>query len=548
MSNDNKEKTFPEEKLEEKELDTEIKPEENSEGDWKWDAAVPETKTDDITVDELKKESDEPKPEKSKKKSDENQPKQDDKEEEKIAKASDKDDGRCIVCGKLRGDSPSDLYCNSCRKKYLRTSYGVGAVILAFVMVFLSAISYCICVSTVQLSNHIYKAQSNLEAKLYDDVADEYTAMTDEVESLNTSINAVFSGIFTDYEETDFFVAGDRSNMIFLRTLAQTLVASEDELNTFIQYVDTIVGSEMLEKPKNADIKKVYDFANEIIDYTALVAPEWQKFIETAEDSTEITVKYDEAMKYLESCEVDTPAKKTMNYYYRFLTAFYSDKENSVVIDFFAKAYEASGEYSYMLDSAYMSALWQKEEYTKLIEIADNVLTRTPSDSWANYYAIRACILLGDFDEADERCEQMKKAAPDDLDYYGMKAEILRRQNKLEESVNICTEGIAAGSDPEIHRQQAISYMLLGNKTSALEAAETAYQILLQNIYAGSEVSLEAMNTCALIFYLCESSENFEEIENMFTEAEMTFEESVLNCIKGDITFEEIFMEGVGDV
>ena len=44
MSDENKEKIIPETPEDEKE---------KVEGDWKWDAAVPETKTDDITLDDL---------------------------------------------------------------------------------------------------------------------------------------------------------------------------------------------------------------------------------------------------------------------------------------------------------------------------------------------------------------------------------------------------------------------------------------------------------------------------------------------------------------
>ena len=77
-------------------------PEETS-ASWDWDAAVPQTDTSNITLDDLQ-ETEEKVVEQPAEESEGNET---EKEEEVPASKPD-DDGLCIVCGKERGNSPSD--------------------------------------------------------------------------------------------------------------------------------------------------------------------------------------------------------------------------------------------------------------------------------------------------------------------------------------------------------------------------------------------------------------------------------------------------------
>ena len=98
MSDENKEKNLPE---------TPDEGKEKVDGDWKWDAAVPETKIDDITFDDLataaedksaavkdEEVSQDEQPEKKAEKKENKKP----EKKEKAAK-EEKDDAVCIVCG-----------------------------------------------------------------------------------------------------------------------------------------------------------------------------------------------------------------------------------------------------------------------------------------------------------------------------------------------------------------------------------------------------------------------------------------------------------------
>lgn len=531
MSDEKKEKSFPEGAAEEKEPDTVTKAEESSDGEWQWDAAVPETQTQDITVGDLK-------------------PVEENAEEEEAEEAAEEasepdDDGLCVVCGKHRGNSPSDLYCNECRRKFLRTNYGVGHIVLAFVMVFIAAVGYFVCASTCSLSAHLVKAQSCVEDRRYDEAVAECTAISEEVKTLDAGINAVFN---KNGASKSIFSDGDRSLRIVLDAYAQTLTIGESQRKTFLQYVENIIGLNNLEKKENAEIRKVYNFCKEVTEHADVVSPKWQTFIYTDEKTSEVKIKYDESMAYLDSVANDTPAQKCMNEYHRFMSAYYAKKSNAEIMGYFENAYQMAGEFDYMFASNYMAILWEHKNYQRLIEITDKAVERNVNDITAYYYGIKSEILLGNIEAADERCEKMKKTNPEGLDYYSVKAEILRRQEKLEECIEICKQGIAQGMDAEIYRQQAIAYMLLEDKESALEAVKQAYDITLQSAYSGEQVSLEVLNTAALIACICEDNGTYEAIVSIFEQQNLSLEESVQNCIKGEITFEELFMEGQGDV
>ena len=119
---------------------------------------------------------------------------------------------------------------------------------------------------------------------------------------------------------------------------------------------------------------------------------------------------------------------------------------------------------------------------------------------------------------------------------------------KYQESIDICKKGIAVEANASIYNQQAISCMLLDDKEGALDAAKTAYEII--TVSTQSQASYEILNTIALIGKLCDDTETYEEVKALFenTQEPTELDEKVKKCIEGEITFEEIFMEGYGDI
>ena len=223
-----------------------------------------------------------------------------------------------------------------------------------------------------------------------------------------------------------------------------------------------------------------------------------------------------------------------------------SEKDADVILGFLGDAYEVSGEYKYLYSEVYLAMAWENKAYDTVLSVADDAIKFNKNDASAYYYTVRVYIEKGDLDTADKMCEELREANPDGLDYYSTKAELLRRRNKLEDAIEICRKGIVAGSDAEIYRQQAIAYLLLSDKENALEAITQSYEIAMQNNSNG--ISLEELNTVALICFICGDTDTYDEIVAMFEQYGESLNEKTQKCIKGDITFEDIFMKGSGEI
>lgn len=569
MSDENMEKIFPEGAAEdEAAAETQAQPEVKTENpvntadDWQWDANVPETQTDNITFDDLGvvelsveeaagavEETAENAAEETAEIAEEETEEAEEVTEavEEKAPAYADDDGLCVVCGNPREDSPSDLYCKECREKFLRTDYGAGHIILAFIMILAAAVGYFVCSATGSIASDVHNAQKQLGRGNYSEAADACSKISEDTNTINTGINAVFSAINSNFASKEWFGIGDKTNAIILESYADVVSISSGEHETFISSVESALTEDELAKPQYEKVKKVYDFCKELVTASEAYMGGMQEFISYNENG-ETKISYDKALKYLDGLGAQTTAEKCMADYCRFLSAFYADKDADTILGFYDSLYENAGEFGYIFTQTYMDASAELEDYDRLENVASKAIERNANDSSAYYYLVLANTNKGDYEIGLANCEELKKNNPDSLDYYGMKAGILRRQGKFEEAVNLCKEGLAAGEDAEIYRQQAIAYMLLENQESALEAIKRAYEITLQGAYTGEYVSIEVINTAAIISCICGDEETYNEIVDLFESEGVEFDKVVTDCVKGEITFEEIFMEGTGDV
>lgn len=506
--------------------------------DWDWDAAVPQTDTGNITLDDLQVTEEAPV------ESIEEEKEENAKEESENNSASGDDNGLCIVCGKERGNSPSDLYCNACRAKFLRTNYGVGHIILAFVMVIVAALGYFVATSTVTVSAKLREAEQCISERRYNDALNLCSDAFDATDKLNSGVNAVIKSINSNAANQDWFTEGEKATHLILETYIHRMTVNASDRQTFIDAVDKYYADGELDQPRNADIKKLYNVIKSVDTLaTSLDEKMKQELVVAKEDGT-YDVKYDDGIKYLDSLKTESDIQKSLIDYYKSLLAYYASKDSKTALGFLDNAYMKSGEYGYLYLQDYMGMAWQYEEYDKVLELAKIATDLNVNDTSAYYYSVKVYIEKNDLDAANKMCEEMFKANPDGLDYYSTKAEVLRRQNKLDEAIEICRKGIVAGSDSEIYRQQAIAYLLKSDKENALEAIKQSYEIATQN----QQLSIQTANTVALICFICDDTKTYEEVEAMFKQSSMELSDSVKKCIKGDITFEDIFMKGSGDI
>lgn len=533
--------------------------------DWTWDAAVPETKTDNITFEDLgaslekqsesveeKAEEAEPEEEEAEETAEaaeENEP-----EEEKPADSN--DDGCCIVCGKPRNDSPSDLYCSECREKFLRTDYGVGHILLAFIMVLVAVVGYFVCASTLPLAPKIAKAKDYIAEKKYEDAMNLCSEINDDTATVNAGINAVFSAVSKNsYTEKTWLDSGKAAENITLESYANVVTAMDPNFIGLVEAAFTdgsgAFNHDLLNNSKYDTIRKAYDFDKELYTLGNEYNESLSEFYNYDENSN-MTIDFDRAMAHLDGIDAKTPAEKCMKDYYRAAVILYTEKNENEVFTYLDSLLENAGEFDYMFYPHYIEAANRIKDYDRVISMAEKGIKLNVNDMYSYYYIIDAFMSKNNIDSADKYCEEMKKNNSDATEYYSLKAEILRRQGKLEDAVKVCTDGIAVEENSEIYRQQAIAYMLLENTAKAAEAAKQAYDVELLNVNSGmtESASLDVVNTAALISFLCNGAEDetYKGIMSIMNEQGITLDEKVQSCIKGDIEFSEIFMEGDFDL
>ena len=335
-------------------------PEETS-ASWDWDAAVPQTDTSNITLDDLQ-ETEEKVVEQPAEEPEENET---EKEEEAPASNPD-DDGLCIVCGKERGNSPSDLYCNACRAKFLRTNYGVGHIILAFVMVIVAALGYFVATSTVTVSSKLYKAEQCISEKRYNDALNLCSEAFDATDKLNSGVNAVIKGINSNAANQDWFTEGEKATHLILETYVHNMTINASDRQTFVEAVEKYYTNGELDQPRNADIKKLYNAIKSVDAIATSLDEKMNSFVTQKEDGT-YDVKYDEGIKFFDSYKVDTDIEKGLMEYYKFMLAYYANKDSKTALDFIDNAYKISGEYGYLYLQNYMGMAWQYKEYERCL-------------------------------------------------------------------------------------------------------------------------------------------------------------------------------------
>ncbi|MBP9988233.1 MAG: hypothetical protein KBT46_01915 [Ruminococcus sp.] len=542
-------------KKKEKELDEELElnAEENADenkanlgDDWVWDASTPETSVDNLTFEALAKDEKKKTAEKADT-TENNEEKAEEADSEEIAEDSD-DDGLCIVCGNHRGKSPSDLYCEECRSKFLKTNYGVGHIILAFVMALVVVLSYCTSIATGKIAVIINDAQKNLEANKLNSVADNYTELSTAVDDFNTVVNGVIKGVNKNALNKEWFVVGNRANDIELKAMLKTLTIID--YKDFISAVDSILNEKQLNSSKYAEVKSGYDFCKDLDTVASSVAEKWQTYIQGDGTDENYKIPYEETLKYLDSFKAQTDAQKSYINFYKALTAYNAKKDNKITLQFFEDAYKLAGKYSFTYLSTYMALTYEVKDYDKLLEVCNAAIKNDPSSTTAYNFASKVYVMRSDFINANQMCEKLKEVDTENIDYYCMKAEILRRESKFDESVKICEKAIKDGNEfSEIYRQEAISYYLAGNKNKALEAVKKAYDISLQNAYSGNQDTLIAdMNTAAVITSLCGDKDKHKEAVDILSQVGTKLLDNAEKCIKGEMKFEDIFMKGVGDI
>lgn len=509
--------------------------------DWEWDAQVPDTPIDTVKIESFEI------------------PEQKQADEEKTPVASD----CCEICGEKLKNSPSEYYCEVCREKFLKVNYGASHIILSVVMMFVAVIGIVAFMTTSKIVTNVVEARNHIENQHLARAVDSYTQVDSTVKNLNDGFNAFLKGISANFSDVTVFDAGTVANKEIAEIMVVAMSSSYQDREAFLSLVESSFSEKELNSEKYAHVKECYDFCKAMNDTANDMYEGWYTLLDermSAFDENGNLTKDDvptneEIIAYLDDYAKKHPeAEASTIEYYKVMTLYYefasSDSiENTEIMSYLDSAYKKAGKFGYFYGDYYLSFAWECEDYDKLIRVAEECLKVNPANESAYFFLTKAYTQKNDLNKASGVCEEILKYNPDSLDYYALKAEVLRRTGDYSASADICRKGLKAGEDAELYRQAAIAYMLNEEKEKALEAAKTSYELAYAASYSGDTISLEALNTSALISYLCDEEKViYEEVIKMFESEGYELHESIQKVIKGDITFEDLFTTGKGDL
>ncbi len=519
--------------------------------DWEWDAKTPDAPLETVDVDLL-----DILPSES---TDKVEPEQE-KEEEKAAEHQ---HGCCEICGEKLKNSPSEYYCEVCREKFLKVNYGAGHIILAIVMMFVTVAGIVAFSATNKIAKNISEAHTHLENNHLARALDSFNKVDSTAHSLNEGFNAFLQGISTGFDEVTVFSAGTVADKEIAEIMVKAMTSAYEDREGFMALVNNSFTEKELASEKYAHIKECYDFckamdntANAIYDgWYDLLDQRMSAFDENGKLTKDDVPTIEEIMAFLDDYAKAHPeAEPSTIDYYKVMTIYYEYAsfktiEPSEMMKYLNSAYSKAGKFGYFYSDYYLSFAWECEDYDALIKVAEETLKVNPTNEGAYFYLTKTYNINEEWDKASAVCEELLKYNPDSLDYYTLKAEVLRLTGDYSAAVDICKKGLKAGEDAELYRQESIAYMLNEETEMALEIAKAAYESTYASSYSGGTISLEILNTTALISYLCDNEKTlYNEIVDMLATENLELEDSVQSVIKGDITFEELFTTGKGDI
>ncbi|MBQ8228869.1 MAG: tetratricopeptide repeat protein [Clostridia bacterium] len=518
--------------------------------DWEWDAKTPDAPIDAVDLSQL------------------DIPQAAEKDEEisveEEAVPATSEPGCCIICGEKLKNSPSELYCNVCREKFLKVNYGASHIILSIVMMFVAVIGIVAFSATSQITKNISDGEDHLKNNHIARALDSFNAVDSTANTLNSGFNAFIKGISTNFGEVNVFDAGTAANKKIAEIMVKSMTSAYEDREAFMALVESSFTEKELNSEKYADIKECYDFCKSMDTTANAIYEEWYAMLNerlSAFDENGVITSdgsvptIDDIIAYLDSYAAKNPdAEPSTIDYYKVMTVYYEyasfgTVEASEMMGHLNNAYTKAGKFGYFYSDYYLSFAWECEDYDALIKVANEILEVNPANEGAYFYLTKAHSQLKEWDKASGICEELLKYNPDSLDYYTLKAEVLRRTGKFSEAVDVCKKGLKAGEDSELYRQESIAYMLNEEKDKALEIAKSAYESAYAASYTGGTISLEVLNTTALISYLCDEEKTlYNEIIEMLETEGYELEDSVKSVIKGDTTFEDLFTTGKGDI
>ncbi len=484
-------------------------------------------------------------------------------EEEEADENGETPPGYCIICGEKIRNSKSEFYCNECRSKYMKVDYGATHIILSVLMVFIAVFGIVMFTATSKIAGSIGEADKLLKDGKISAASDAYGDVSSTVGTLNERLNAFLKGISANFDTVNFFNAGHKVDKKQAEILSKTFSLSYDNADNFFSLVENSFSEKELNSPKYAQVKGCYDYLKKFLaDYTTVNEDLQSAYTPLFNAAYTGEAKADELSKLAKDVvtAVDKYATEHTNIgndvisFFKYSMLYYAQQNYGVKIDtdelfsYVKKAYDEAGKFDYLLYQDVSSFALSVEDYNAVLDASNKALEKNPSNSDAYYFKAFAYLRMEQFDKALEACDKVAEFSTDEFDNVAIKANILRRQGQYLAAADICEAVPAANKSSEISRQEAIAYYLAGDEDNALKYAKESYDSAYAASYNGGAFSLEAINTSALIYKLCGDDEDYDAVLETLKQSDEKLEDSVMAVIKGDSTFEDLFMTGKGDI
>lgn len=548
--------------------------------DWQWDASAPMAGEDFLTfsasadeadeedaeetVDEATEEIAEEEAEVSEEAIEEKAENEEESEEEKADENAETPPGYCIICGEKIRNSKSEYYCNECRSKYMKVDYGASHIILSVVMVFVAIIGIVMFSATSKIAGTIGEADKLLKDGKISAASDAYSDVSYTVDTLNDRLNAFIKGISENFEDVTFFDSGRKADQKRADILSKTFSLSYDDSESFFTLVENSFSQKELNSPKRAQVKGCYDYLKKFLaDYNTInvdlqnvYKPLFDAAYTGDAKADELTAMAKDVVNAIDKYASEhTEIGNDVVSYFKYSMLYFAEQNYGIKIDnkelfgYISDAYKGAGKFDYLFYQDVSSFGLTVEDYNTVLDASNKALEKNPSNSDAYYFKAFAYLRLEQFDKALEACDKIAEYSTDKYDNVPIKANILRRQGQFAAAADICDAVPVDQKSAEVSRQQAIACYLAGDEDNALKYAKESYDAAYAASYnGGGAFSLEAVNTSALIYKLCGDDEDYDAIIETLKQSDEKLEDSVMAVIKGDSTFEDLFMTGKGDI
>lgn len=438
----------------------------------------------------------------------------------------------CENCGEFEKDSsvsPDYPYCSACHEAMKKQKIGWEAVLMAAVFFCFSLFAVYLLIAQWPMISASMKGEYYTLCHRYVDAYQEFNSVSGQVTKANEKLGG-----------RQLISEGYKPGIRLLRMYAKAASPISAGYYAQQQYEQEELDSFLY--------RELGSYAQEYTVYTGIVSSLITPYQESMGDDFDIT-----AIPYAEFAE---KAKEIVS----------KDKQSAMYALYLQALVAQSTEQS---EQDCIAVLKQLEALApKRIDLYANDMIQLYQSMGDTANALAYCDRLEKFNRNDDLPYQVRvsvelkekdyaaaldiiglaaKKNPNSAVQYELKAEVLRRQEKLADALKVCVEATAGQlNSTELQRQQIIIYLLQENYE---EAYSMATDIVSSYSYQGSTPPEKMLYVWAICASVAEDGkEDFADWKASAKESGYTIPTPMQAFLDGTKTIKDLFLSGEGDV